>query len=78
MTARERQRRRQQRRKDPARAILIAGGALFGALAIAVLAGVAVRLLDRREGAAAEATSRSLILGEASTVYYSRRHRRSG
>src|ERR1700722_2932177 len=42
MTARERQRRRKTRRKDPARLVLILGGALFGAIAVILVAGVVV------------------------------------
>ncbi|HVC84428.1 MAG TPA: transglycosylase domain-containing protein [Solirubrobacteraceae bacterium] len=42
MTASERQRRRKTRRKDPARLVLILGGALFGALALTLVAGVVV------------------------------------
>jgi len=42
MTASERQRRRKTRRKDPARLVLILGGALFGALAVILVAGVVV------------------------------------
>jgi penicillin-binding protein 1A len=42
MTASERQRRRKTRRKDPARVVLILGGALFGALAVILVAGVVV------------------------------------
>jgi penicillin-binding protein 1A len=41
MTARDRQRRRRVRRKDPARAILIAGGAIFCVIAVIVGAGFA-------------------------------------
>ena len=41
MTARERQRRRHSRRKDPTRVILILGGALVGAIALILVIGVA-------------------------------------
>jgi penicillin-binding protein 1A len=41
MTARERQRRRRTRRKDPTRLILILGGAVFGAIALVLVIGVA-------------------------------------
>ena len=37
MTARERQRRRRPRSKDPARYVLIVGGAVFGAVAILIV-----------------------------------------
>jgi len=41
MTARERQRRRRQRSRDPARTMLIVGGAIFCAVALIVVAGFA-------------------------------------
>ena len=70
MTASERQRRRRMRRKDPAKAILIAGGALFGTLALAVLAGAAV-VAAIAHGVPPLKDLKPLIRGEASTVYYS-------
>ena len=70
MTSGERQRRRRTRRKDPARGILIAGGALFGALAIAVLAGAAV-VSSIAATVPPLKDLKPLIRGEATTVYYS-------
>ena len=70
MTASERQRRRKARRKDPARVILITGGALFGAIALMILAGVAVVAAIAQQ-VPPLAQLRPIIKGEASTVYYS-------
>jgi penicillin-binding protein 1A len=70
MTASERQRRRRMRRKDPTRVILIAGGALLGALVLAVLAGIAVVAAIAQQVPPVK-DLKPLIRGEASTVYYS-------
>jgi penicillin-binding protein 1A len=70
MTASERQRRRRMRRKDPTRVILLAGGALFGAIALAVLAGAAVVAAIAHDVPPLK-DLKPLIRGEASTVYYS-------
>jgi penicillin-binding protein 1A len=70
MTAGERQRRRKARRKDPARAILIGGGALFGAIALMVLAGVAVVAAIAHQ-VPPLAQLKPITKGDASTVYYS-------
>jgi penicillin-binding protein 1A len=70
MTASERQRRRRLRRKDPTRVVLIAGGALLGAIVLAVLAGVAVVAAIAQQVPPLK-DLKPLIRGEASTVYYS-------
>ncbi|HXR13967.1 MAG TPA: transglycosylase domain-containing protein [Solirubrobacteraceae bacterium] len=70
MTASERQRRRKARRKDPTRLILITGGALFGAIALMILAGAAVVAAIAHEVPPLK-DLKPIVKGEASTVYYS-------
>jgi len=70
MTASERQRRRKARRKDPTRAILIGGGALFGAIALMILAGAAVVAAIAQQ-VPPISQLKPITKGEASTVYYS-------
>ncbi len=70
MTSGERQRRRKARRKDPARAILIGGGALFGAIALMVLAGAAVVAAIAHEVPPLK-DLKPLVQGDATTIYYS-------
>src|ERR1700676_639113 len=68
MNARERQRRRKTRRKEPARILLIVGGALFGSLALVLIAGVTLvaAIADRVPPLS---QLRVTTYGQASTVY---------